>query len=506
MDFKVTGQRQDVKEMEISKTVSVDLADITVKVDALWAKRVTQIRANNLELQPLVYAAWKLLDVSAGRPVKGAATFAAWLADRRIPERTGQRILHREQVRLGEKVTPEQSIIPPVAGLPDDDEDVESDIPAIAHTGPTRFRGMDEEVENASLVDNPVAVKSAPQVAAKKITVKKEPQFRLSQDVQSKADRLMKLFARESDGIAYVNSVMDDILDTEIERRGKVDKLVSITGVSTVVASRHAPVKNDDGVSIKGCSLIYAPEGQAGEYSVLAANPYRGCGHGCAYCYVPNVTKQPRVEFDAGAVPRFDYIKRLEVEAEKYQRAGITEQVMLSFTTDPYHPGDTALTTKTLQVLKDRGMAFCALTKGGTRSLRDLAMFRPDRDAFACTLTSLDDTFSKKWERNAALPADRIEALSQFHDAGIFTWASLEPTLDVESSLQIIRKTHTIVDLFKVGKANYIPMSKTVDWKDYTHRVIDLCKELNVRHYIKEDLQMYLPEGYANPKRVPQHN
>jgi hypothetical protein len=35
------------------------------------------------------------------------------------------------------------------------------------------------------------------------------------------------------------------------------------------------PVLNPDGVSVKGCSIIYAPEGQAGEYAPLAANPYR---------------------------------------------------------------------------------------------------------------------------------------------------------------------------------------------------------------------------------------
>jgi DNA repair photolyase len=47
------------------------------------------------------------------------------------------------------------------------------------------------------------------------------------------------------------------------------------------------PVLNPDGVSVKGCKIIYAPDGQAGEYAPLAANPYRGCGHGCVYCYVP---------------------------------------------------------------------------------------------------------------------------------------------------------------------------------------------------------------------------
>ena len=83
--------------------------------------------------------------------------------------------------------------------------------------------------------------------------------------------------------------------------------------------------------AIKGCSYIYAPAGQAEEYAPLAANPYRGCGHGCAYCYVPGVLKMKRPEFDAGATPREDYIDHLVKDARKYQQAGITEQVMLSF-------------------------------------------------------------------------------------------------------------------------------------------------------------------------------
>jgi hypothetical protein len=37
--------------------------------------------------------------------------------------------------------------------------------------------------------------------------------------------------------------------------------------------------------------------------------------------------------------------------------------------------------------------------------------------------------------RRAALPRDRMNALMRFHDRGIFTWVSLEPTLDIESSL-----------------------------------------------------------------------
>lgn len=261
---------------------------------------------------------------------------------------------------------------------------------------------------------------------------------------------------------------------------------------------------NADGWSVKGCSIIYAPSGQAGEYAKLATNPYRGCGHACAYCYVPNVLRMPRAEFDAGAAERPGYLAKLTSDAARYRDHGIDEQVILSFTTDPYHPGNTSLTRKTLMVLAEYGMGFCTLTKGGKRALRDLDLFRPNRDAFASTLTSLDDAFSLKWERGAALPHERISTLRQFHRAGIFTWVSLEPTLSVESSIEIVERTHEFVDLYKIGRANYLPMTSTTDWEAYTHRMIDLCARLGVKHYIKHDLQPHIPAGYVNPRYIRQ--
>jgi DNA repair photolyase len=262
----------------------------------------------------------------------------------------------------------------------------------------------------------------------------------------------------------------------------------------------------DNGWSVKGCSIVYAPRGQAGEYAKLATNPYRGCGHACAYCYVPKVLKMDRPTFDAGAFPRTDFLDALRKDARKYQALGITEQVMLSFTTDPYHPGNNSLTRDVLTTLQSYGLGVCTLTKGGSRSIRDIDIFRPDRDAFASTLTTLDDDFSRKWERGAQLPGDRIATLKRFHDAGIFTWVSLEPTLNTESSLAIIEHTHEFVDLYKIGRANYLPMTNTTDWESYTHRILEMVNRLGVKHYIKKDLQPFLPAGYYNPKYINQHH
>lgn len=266
------------------------------------------------------------------------------------------------------------------------------------------------------------------------------------------------------------------------------------------------PQFNPDGTSIKGCSYIYAPKGQAGEYAPLATNPYRGCGHMCAYCYVPKVLRMDREEFNAGAVVRPDYIKNLRKDAAKYKEAGVTEQVMFSFTTDPYPPQHHIETRQAIGIIRDAGLGFCTLTKGGTRALRDLDLFRPLQDAFATTLTSLNDSFSKKWEGGAALPGDRLAALQKFHESGIFTWVSLEPTLDTEASIKIIEETHSYIDLYKIGRVNYLPMTKTTDWEDYTHRILETVNRLGASHYIKKDLQKYLPENYPNPLRVKQHH
>jgi len=265
-------------------------------------------------------------------------------------------------------------------------------------------------------------------------------------------------------------------------------------------------ISNSSPAGLPGCTHIYAPAGQAGEYARLATNPYSGCGTGCRYCYVPGVIRVSREQFDAGAIPRRGFLEHLRHDARKYQAAGIREQVMLSFTSDPYHPGDTTLTRQTLEVLREHGLGFCTLTKGGTRALGDMDLFRPAMDAFAVTLTSLDDDFSRKWEPRAALPGDRIRALKAYHARGIFTWVSLEPVLDVESSLAIVQATHGFVDLFKIGRVNYSAVARTIDWRSFTERMIELVTRLGVRHYIKKDLACFLPAGYPNLVRVQQHH
>jgi DNA repair photolyase len=281
-------------------------------------------------------------------------------------------------------------------------------------------------------------------------------------------------------------------------RAGQLDLFGMPTGTAV-------PVINPDG-SVKGWSVIYVPTGPAREYAALATNPYRGCGHSCTYCTVPITTHQDRAEFNAGAILRPDYLAKLRKDAALYQRAGVTEQILIAFITDPYHPTEheTATTRTVLEILVEHDLAFSILSKGGTRALRDLDLFRPDRDCYGATLTGVDDRLSKKWERNAPLPGDRIAALKAFHAAGIPTWVSAEPVVDVEATLAMIATTHSFVDLFKIGRMNYFNLP--INWRVFTERVIDLLNRLGKQHYIKRDLQQFLPPKYPNLMRIPQHH
>jgi len=259
---------------------------------------------------------------------------------------------------------------------------------------------------------------------------------------------------------------------------------------------------------VPGCNCIYQPTGHAWEYAPLAASPYRGCGHGCKYCYVPGyaVTNITRAEFDAGAVERSGYRQRLPMEIAKYQAAGITDQVLITFTSDAYHPGDTSATRFTMIKLIDGGMAFCALSKGGQLALRDIDLYRIDRDCYAVSLMTLDNAFSVKWEPFAALPADRIATLQAFAKAGFFVWVSLEPIIRIEDTLAVIDATYEFVDHYKVGPINHLgPSYDDLPWGEYTGQLIDAFHRRDKSHYIKADLWQYLPPGYHNPMRLVQH-
>jgi len=237
-------------------------------------------------------------------------------------------------------------------------------------------------------------------------------------------------------------------------------------------------------------SIIYEPKGRAREYMPLACNLYKGCSHGCVYCYAPAATFTKRDAFYSQPTPRINILEKLGKEAEKMRLTGDDTQVLFCFTSDPYHP-EASITRKALEIIKANGINFCVLTKGGKRALPDIDLYGPG-DSFASTLTCVDRTSSQEWEPNAALPDDRFETIKAFHEAGVHTWVSLEPVLDPQWAYEIIRRTHTFVDEYKVGVLNYHPKAKEIDWAAFGKEVVRLLESLDKNYYIKHDLKKYL--------------
>jgi hypothetical protein len=255
---------------------------------------------------------------------------------------------------------------------------------------------------------------------------------------------------------------------------------------------------------------IKVPKPLAFEYAPLTCAPYNGCGFGCTYCCIPLFTQHQnsRAVFDAGAVPKEDFLNDVEHDARRLAELGIhDQQILLCFASDPYPPvADTTLTRKVIEVLNKYNQPRTLLTRAGERSLRDLDLFRTDRDAYGNTLISVDDAFTRKWELNAPSPGERIAALRKAHEMGFFTWNSGEPVIHPEHIFAMVRATYPFTNHYKFGPLNHFPkVVAHVNWRDFTLRMVDLLTKVNRTAYFKKELQRYLPKGYPNPMRIQQH-
>lgn len=236
-------------------------------------------------------------------------------------------------------------------------------------------------------------------------------------------------------------------------------------------------------------AIIYEPRGKALEYSPLAANLYKGCGHGCTYCYAPSATYCDRQKFYAEPAPRKDVLIGLEKDARKLNND--PRQVLLCFTCDPYQPIDEQykLSREAIRIMNMNGLGVSVLTKGGSRAIRDFDLLRRSpANSFGTTLTHDDMSVSYEWEPGAASPNDRIDTIRYAHRLGIKTWVSFEPVYDPEAVYRLIHRTHEFVDLYKVGKLNYHALSKTIDWVALRVKVVALFDKYHKSYVLKRDL------------------
>ena len=252
-------------------------------------------------------------------------------------------------------------------------------------------------------------------------------------------------------------------------------------------------------------SQIYEPKGRAREYSPLALNYFKGCDHGCKYCYVPPMMTRFNSGYKHSQVQIDVNYKALETSARKMQ--GCNKQILFSFTTDPYTITESGETRRVLEILNFYGHKVAILTKAGSKVLRDMDIYEKfgTRIKIGQSLTFDNDIDSKLWEPRAALPSDRVSALKTLAENNIKTWASFEPTIIPEQSINLLRQVVQFIDHVKVGKINnYKGIDKSIDWAEFIFESVRLLRDAKMddRFYIKNDLQKYNKGVYLSENEI----
>lgn len=240
-------------------------------------------------------------------------------------------------------------------------------------------------------------------------------------------------------------------------------------------------------------NVVYEPKGRAREYAELACNLYRGCTHGCLYCYAPSCMRTTSVKWHAQAEPRPNILENLEKDAIKLR--GDSRHVLFCFLSDPYQPleREERLTRQALGIVTKYRLKSQVLTKGCVDLIQeDLGLMKDARTQLGITLCFTDDTLRQGWEPHASTVEERLTILKTAHKADVFTWVSLEPVIDPSQALEVIRIAHPYVNFWKVGKLNHMKKyEQAVDWRKFLSDVESLLLKLNAKYYIKNDLRSF---------------
>ncbi len=165
-------------------------------------------------------------------------------------------------------------------------------------------------------------------------------------------------------------------------------------------------------------------------------NPYRGCEHGCVYCYA-----RPTHEY-LGMSAGLDFETRLFVKedaaallrAELTHRRWTPQELVLSGVTDPYQPIERSLriTRACLEVLAEFRNPVAIITKNAlvTRDLDVIAsLARRGAASVAVSVTTLDETLRRTMEPRTSTADVRLEAISRLAAAGVPVGVMVAPII-----------------------------------------------------------------------------
>ncbi|MGZ5596855.1 MAG: PA0069 family radical SAM protein [Usitatibacter sp.] len=227
-------------------------------------------------------------------------------------------------------------------------------------------------------------------------------------------------------------------------------------------------------------------------------NPYRGCAHGCVYCFArpthAYLGLSPGLDFETRLTAKVNAAERLREELAKpgYK----CEVLTIGVNTDAYQPIERRqrITRSILEVASETNHPVSLITKSALIE-RDLDLLAPMAKkrlvAVTLSVTTLDHSISMKMEPRTSAPARRIEAIRRLSEAGIpvnvniapvipfLTDSELEPIMEaaakagaVSAGYVLIRLPWEVRPIFKEWLEKHFPlkaghvMSRIRDMRD----------------------------------------
>ena len=240
-------------------------------------------------------------------------------------------------------------------------------------------------------------------------------------------------------------------------------------------------------------SMLYKTGVEYGDYTL---NHVLGCAHGCKYpCYAMQMAKRfGKVKtYEEWCEPKLaeNTLEILDKEIPKLKDK--IQSVHLCFTTDPFMFGYDEVADMSINIIKKlnvNGIKCSVLTKGVLPI--ELAELSRENE-YGITLVSLNEDFRNNYEPYSATFCERIQALRALHDAGCYTWVSIEPYPTpniIEQNLDEILEAVEFVDKIIFGRMHYNKL--VTEYKDYkiffndcVDKVIQYSNNNNISYHIK---------------------
>lgn len=177
-----------------------------------------------------------------------------------------------------------------------------------------------------------------------------------------------------------------------------------------------------------------------------SVNPYRGCEHGCIYCFArpthAYMGLSPGLDFEARLFAKPDAAKLLERELAKpgYK----VRPIAIGTNTDPYQPieKEWRIMRQILEVLKAADHPVMIVTKSAM-VMRDIDILAPMAEKglarVGLSVTTLDRKLARSMEPRASTPSKRLEAIKALSGAGIPATVMMAPVIPALNDHEIER-------------------------------------------------------------------